>query len=488
MGGSMGHTAKKRRAVGMNFILWFAFVVFALVLLLVFLAVQSLLVGQQYRSQTVASIREASARMTAALETAGGGSADIRRELHSVETEFGVIVRFLDTDGNVLNAEEGETFLEIARAMEERLAEGEDEAFLFRENAVEYATVVTWEGQTGYLYIVGSIARIHSLEEGLWIISLMSALFAVVLAFVVSGFVAMVIAGPVTEVTDRAKALARGDFTPGFKRGYFCSEIDALSEALDYARTEISKADSMQKELIANVSHDFRTPLTMIKAYASMILEISGDDKEKRDTHARVIIDETDRLAALVEDVLDLSRLRAGVGEQAPAVFNLSDLVYGIAERFDYLRQTQGYVFALAVEEEIYAYAEKSRIEQVVYNLIGNAVNYTGADKLVDVRLFRTEGGARLEIRDTGKGIPPEELAGIWDRYYRLRETHKRPVKGSGLGLSIVKNILVTQGCPYGVESEVGKGSLFWVEFPLPPEEQNKDSEASAEGRGEEQA
>ena len=294
----------------------------------------------------------------------------------------------------------------------------------------------------------------------------MTALFAIVLAFAASGVVAALITRPVTEVTECAKELSRGNFNLNLGKEYFCSEITELADALDSARKEISKADRMQKELIANVSHDFKTPLTMIKAYASMIREISGEDKNKRDAHAQIIIDESDRLAALVADLLDLSKLRAGLAESKSTVFNLSEEVYKVAGRFEYLKEVDGYRIETVVEDDLYAYANKERIEQVLYNLIGNAVNYTGADKRVVVRLIRKDGGARFEVADSGKGIPPDEIDTIWDRYYRSNKTHKRPVQGTGLGLSIVKGILLSQGCPFGVISEVGKGSCFWVEFP----------------------
>ena len=109
---------------------------------------------------------------------------------------------------------------------------------------------------------------------------------------------------------------------------------------------------------------------------------------------------------------------------------------------------------------------DQEKIEQVVYNLVGNAINYTGEDKKISVGLKRTEQGLRLTVTDTGKGIPPEEVDTIWDRYYRSAETHKRPIKGTGLGLSIVKTILLKHGFDFGVESEVGKGSTFYVVFP----------------------
>ncbi len=454
----------------LNLILWFAFSAFALVLILLFVAVQSLFVGQRYRDETLDAMKEAGARASEFLEE-GDGSA-VWRQLPALEEDFDVNIRFLLADGSAFDRDgkSGERYPEIAEIIADRFDAGETEAIVHSDTSLIYLKPVMLEGTRCYLYVSGSLSRIDTLESSLRWLSLASALIAIVLAFVASGFVAMLITRPVTEVTARAKELARGHFNVNARKNYFCSEISELSDALDYASSEISRADAIQKELIANVSHDFKTPLTMIKAYASMILEISGDDKEKRDTHARVIIDETDRLAALVTDVLDLSRLQAGAGAQAAAVFNLSELVYKIAARFDFLAE-QGYVLETEVEEERYAFADRARIEQVVYNLVGNAVNYTGEDKRVKIRLFAASKATRLEVRDTGKGIPAENLSSIWDRYYRMQETHKRPVKGTGLGLSIVKNILILENCRYGVDSEVGKGSCFWVEFPLPPDE-----------------
>ena len=205
----------------------------------------------------------------------------------------------------------------------------------------------------------------------------------------------------------------------------------------------------------------------MIKAYASMIVEISGDNPEKREKHAKVIIDEADRLASLVNDVLDLSKLQAGITELKMERVDISGLLGEIMERFAYLKETKNYCFITEVESELYTMADKVKIEQVLYNLIGNAVNYTGEDNTVYVRLKKEGNGFRFDVRDTGKGIKPEEIKGIWDRYYRSSEVHKRPVQGTGLGLSIVKNILDKHGLQYGVESQLGKGSTFFVYFEL---------------------
>ena len=219
--------------------------------------------------------------------------------------------------------------------------------------------------------------------------------------------------------------------------------------------------------MLANVTHDLKTPLTMIKAYASMIQEISGGDPEKRAKHTQVIIDESDRLTALVNDILNLSKIRSGMDTLKLQTFNLSEFIHTVLERFGYLTEKMGYTLERDIEDELYTEADMEKIEQVVYNLVGNAVNYTGEDKKIGVALKRTENGKiRFSVSDTGKGIPPEEISTIWDRYYRSSETHKRPIKGTGLGLSIVKTILIKHNFEYGVESEVGKGSTFYVLFP----------------------
>ena len=224
----------------------------------------------------------------------------------------------------------------------------------------------------------------------------------------------------------------------------------------------------MQKELIANVSHDFKTPLTMIKAYASMIKEISGDIPEKRNKHAQVIEDEADKLASLVADVLDLSKITSGIDEVKRSSVNMSKSLTEIIRRFDYFTETQGYEFIVHIDDDLYASVDELKIGQALYNLISNAVNYTGEDKKVYIRLVKeTDTQFVFTVTDTGAGISKEELPHIWERYYRSQEAHKRPVKGTGLGLSIVKAILDRHRLEYGVDSTEGQGTTFYIRFAL---------------------
>ncbi len=148
--------------------------------------------------------------------------------------------------------------------------------------------------------------------------------------------------------------------------------------------------------------------------------------------------------------------------------FDMSAYLHELLSRFDYLTETQGYRFVVDIQDELYTRGDELKIGQVLYNLIGNAVNYTGDDKTVKVTLQKSGGDLiRFAVTDTGAGIKPEDIPTIWERYYRSSETHKRPVKGTGLGLSIVKAVLQRHGFVFGVESEIGKGSTFFVDFPL---------------------
>ena len=292
------------------------------------------------------------------------------------------------------------------------------------------------------------------------------SLIVIFVALIISGLLSMELTKPISQISRAAKRMATGDYSVDFQAQYSYAEMNALAETLNYAKEEISRADELQKEVLANVTHDLKTPLTMIKAYASMIQEISGDNPEKREKHTQVIIDETDRLTALVNDILKMSKIRSGMDTLKTEEFNLSEFIHTVLERFEFLTETQGYTIVRDIDDELYTRADKDKIEQVVYNLIGNAVNYTGDDKKITVSLHRKNEKIRFSVTDTGKGIPPEECSTIWERYYSSAETHKRPIKGTGLGRSIVKTILVKHGFGFGVDSEVGKGSTFFVDFP----------------------
>lgn len=285
-------------------------------------------------------------------------------------------------------------------------------------------------------------------------------------AVTISIFLSTKLTDPIAEITKKAKKLGNGDYNVEFKESGI-KEIDELAQTLTQAQKEMAKTDELRRDLMANVSHDLKTPLTMIKAYAEMIKDISYKDRKKMNEHLDIIVDETDRLTVLVNDILDLSKMQSNADTLKLEKFNLAEEIKSIINRYQIIKETEKYTFNVEMPEEIWIKADKKKINQVIYNLINNAINYTGDDKLVTIRVTKQKRSYLVEIIDTGKGIKEEEIPYIWDKYYKSDKKHQRNVVSTGLGLSIVKQILELHDFEYGVKSVLKKGSTFYFKIKI---------------------
>ncbi len=467
---------KRQRGASIYFLLWSVFSVLSLFIVLLISFSQRIVMIRTYKETAANEAYLAGQSIQKAVENPlpeefrGSWSA----YLNFLSAHHGVNACILREDGEMVfprnpDLSEGgaqEKFPQVVIAIQKEIG---TKSYALFEGDKEYiygAKIVMFGGADLYLYVSQPLDLLDSALNRMGVRTTLLIVFTFFLAFAVSSAVAGWLIKPISEMKDKARLLAKGDFAVDFHGRDYGKELVELADSLNFARDELSKTDTMQKELIANVSHDFKTPLTMIKAYAAMIQEISGNIPEKRDKHAQVIVDEADRLTALVNDVLDLSKLQSGMTELKQERVDISAYLLEILDRFAYLQETQGYQFETEVDEELYAFVDELKIGQALYNLIGNAVNYTGEDKKVFVSLKKTgENTFRFSVRDTGKGIKKEDMPNIWERYYRSSEMHKRPVRGTGLGLSIVKIVLEKHDLHFGVESEENKGSLFFVDF-----------------------
>lgn len=315
----------------------------------------------------------------------------------------------------------------------------------------------------GYLLVDVPLAPVESFldiikSQTLYIISIL-----LIIALIFSTYISNYIANPITRITKSAERLAHGDYNTVFKGGGY-SEVDKLAETLTFAEHEIQKVEMMQRDLIANTSHDLRTPLTMLKAYAEMIRDLSGDNPEKRAKHLQIIIDETDRLTALVNDMLDLSKLENGSQKLEMTDVDISEKMNSIYQRYLEHSKTSNYTITFEKQPSCIVNCDEGKIERVICNLINNAINYTAKDRKVFIREIIENDGVLIEVEDTGDGIEKDKIKLIFDKYYRS-ENHKREVVGTGLGLSIVKAILQMHDYSYGVKSTLGVGSIFWFKI-----------------------
>ena len=325
--------------------------------------------------------------------------------------------------------------------------------------------------ENGYVFVYSPLEEVNSTNLVLRGQLIYLTIIMIALASLVAYYLSLKITKPILKITKQAKNLGEGIYNVNFERSDI-KEIDELSQTLNHVSEDLSKIDELRRDLMANVSHDLKTPLTMIRAYAEMVRDISYKDKEKRERDLNVIIEETERLNVLVNDILDLSKMQAKADTFKLEKIDLVAIVLEIMNRYEILKVTENYKFILDMPEKATIWADKSKISQVIYNLINNAINYTGEDKTVYVTIKDAKKEFIVEIKDTGKGIKEEELPYIWDKYYKSDKKHQRNVVSTGIGLSIVKEILSQHKFDYGVESVLHEGTTFY--FKIRKKKENK--------------
>ena len=416
--------------------------------------------------------------------------SDITEKLDEISRDNSLLVYVTDTDGNILysadeykkghhGADENDGFAQMKGRKDGRFhyrelpdnfdefrkdlyASENGEAELKTEQMYFYGKYIDYNGDKAILYLgtnlnpVGSAARIIRIQ--LLIVTFLS----VAVGFVLALFISKSFSRPISQLNDKAHTLGENSDNTEFHKG-FCFELDELNETLDKTDGKLKQNKEFQNELLANVSHDLRTPLTMIKGYAEMIRDISHEDEQQCAEDVAVIVREADRLTALVGEILEYSELQMKESEDILTDCDLSEVVNSVAENFESLFSKDGYIFERSVAENIHVNGNSSRLTRAVYNLIDNAVRHIGDDKWIGVTLKAENNKAVIEIADHGEGIPADELERIWDKYYTNRQRGGKGV--SGLGLAIVKQTVTQHGGMCSAVSEVGAGSVFRIEL-----------------------
>lgn len=476
----------KRKKISIKWLVFGGLLVFAAVVLCLLWLFQTVFLEDFYQRIKTHEIKSVASDVA---ENVGEG--DLSRSIAAIAGSRSVCILVMNEDGNMISSAEGAFSCVIHKMTRSERKDVIDRAlagngvystvfdmdFVNAENGFQsssevrseslakgllYAEIVEKNGKTYAIMLNSQITPVDATVSTLRVQLIFITCIVIVLAAVLAFIIMRVVSAPISRINESAKRLARADYSAAFdESGY--REISELAGTLNYAAGELSKTDALQKELIANVSHDLRTPLTMIGGYAEMMRDIPGENNA---ANAQVIVDETKRLTTLVNDTLDISKLQSDTLPLTPSRFNVTDCVRGILTRYSELREREGYSISFEYDRDVFVSADEIKITQVVYNLINNAVNYCGEDKKITVRQTVSDGVVRFDFIDNGAGIAPEELPTVWDRYYRSRDAHKRAVVGTGLGLSIVRKILEMHGAHYGVSSAVGQGSDFWFELP----------------------
>lgn len=460
-----------------NFKLWAYFALFAAFLLLILWLLQIFFLNTYYQEMKISETKK-----VAGVIAGKYGSKDFLETIRSLSVTNDMYIQ-IETDDAILfspSSESGRTptymYLPEMGTVRKLLIEGNQgsASIIIPENNMErgdkktlaYASFLeNSQGERVILYIFSPLFPVDSTVGILTNQLVYVTVISLLMSFCLSIYLSKRISKPIKSITSTAENFAAGKYNVVFEGGHY-TEIIQLADTLNLASVELQKTDDLRKDLIANVSHDLRTPLTMVKSYAEMIRDLSGDNPEKRKAHLNVIIEEADRLNLLVSDMLALSRLQTHITPIEKKEFDISMTVKSIVNAFTIYKEREGYEFILECPDKpAMINADENKIKQVISNLFNNAIKYCGEDKEIVVRILQTKSMVRCEVSDHGMGISVDEISKIWDRYYKASTNHVRTVKGTGLGLSIVKEIIILHNGRYGVDSQEKKGSTFYFEL-----------------------
>lgn len=331
-----------------------------------------------------------------------------------------------------------------------------------RTTAILIGVPTTLEGKKAGVLLYNTITQIDALQslnrKQLLLFSLLLSVVASIIAF----FLARQFIKPIDRIKNAVTDLTKGELeaSPNLHRK---DELGVLSNTVDELGKELQRLDVLRKEVIANVSHELRSPLSLIKGYSEMVRDVTGNDEEQRKNNMDVIINETDRLNQMVDDIMDYSMMQAGYSELKLELCNLYDLIqstveYGRGIAYQYDIQIEYVSFSKSINVEL----DTLKINQVLRNLLNNAINHTKNGETIRVLIQKKDTTISVTIANPGEDIPQEQLEQIWERYQRIQHQGGRH-EGTGIGLAIVSTILSAHNMEFGAESANGRTSFWFV-------------------------
>lgn len=324
-----------------------------------------------------------------------------------------------------------------------------------------YSKLVTIDNQYAMILVSSLItpleATISTIKSQYLVIAIVVIIMAVLLALLLSRFILK----PIKHINDESKNLSKGEYDSDVS--FVSKEFDELNDTLKNANEDILKADKAKQELLGNVSHDLRTPLTMIVGYGEMIRDIKEENTED---NINVIIDEAKRLSTLVDDLIDISRLESNNIELHKQKISLNELLNSVYHQYEKYCESQNVTFELRLIDDVEVEVDIQRIKQVIYNFINNSLNYNDKNEQhIILGCEMVDDKHRVYVYDNGEGINEKDIDNVWERYYKVNEEHKRHHIGSGIGLSLSKQLLIAHELNYGVESIKGEYSKFYFDL-----------------------
>jgi len=455
--------------------LWSGMIALVIIMLVMLWIFQIVFLEKFYTGIKVSEVKSKGYSIINKLETVG--TMDLEITLESFVNETNSSVEFLDSNGEMIyNIGSSGSNAQMPMSMNNSrldaindITSGKEVTLSlihpkFHNTFILIGLPLKIQGEfNGGLLISLPLAPVKDTASILKVQLLYITLILFLTALIFAYFLSRSFTRPILEITKVSEEMASGNFSVKIKSKNK-DEIGRLAATINYMGDELSKIEQLRKDLIANVSHELRTPLSLIRGYAETIRDVTGNVPEKREKQLGIIIEESERLGLIVNDILDLSQIQAGYVKLTKTQFNIKILLERVIKKFEILSEKTGVDITLETHVDAFVEADEIRIEQVMYNLINNAFNHTKRSGHIIIGAIENEESIRIEVSDTGIGISEEDLKHIWDRFYKADKLDNVKTTGTGIGLTIVKTILESQNFKYGVESTLGVGTMFWLE------------------------
>ncbi|MEY2363072.1 ATP-binding protein [Lysinibacillus capsici] len=384
-----------------------------------------------------------------------------------MESEASTDVVVTDHFGTILAS--SQPHQEISDLIREIEGEIPYEGRVLQDNWQEVKAIATispiqnQQGTIGYVFMFQNTDSIHALMKRLnkhfLIVGIVSGLVSIAVIVVLS----RKLAKPLIQMKEATLKMSKGDFTVALSTNGK-DELGDLSNAIQLLSNDLNHLRQERKEFLSSIAHELRTPLTFIKGYTDILAkrDLTGQDRQK---YLAIIIEETNRLSRLIKDLFDLAKMDENSFVIEKHCLHLEPFFTSIEEKLSPAFQDKGIYLVVRCDNGLTLCADEARLEQILINLLNNALIYCAPGDMTTVTVKQDSGILSIIVEDTGKGIPKKDLPYIFDRFYRVEKSRSRALGGSGLGLAIVKELVQAHGGEIKVRSEINKGTTFELSF-----------------------